>query len=56
LNEQKEMKTNNLFLLLFLMLGKMVTGTIIAGCLAYDPGQNKVPVTIFPARFWKHFP
>jgi len=26
----------------------MVTGTILAGCLGSDSGQNEVPVTIFP--------
>ncbi len=31
------------------MLGKMVTGTILAGFLENAAGQNKMPVTIFNA-------
>jgi len=35
--------------------GKMVTGAISDSCLGHVPGQNKVPVTIFPSQFWRCF-
>jgi len=39
LAEQKEMKTDNLFLShFFLVLGEMVTGTMLAGWLGNDVG------------------
>ena len=33
----------------------MVIGTILARFLENATGQNKVPATIFPSRFWKCF-
>ncbi|RLE08342.1 MAG: hypothetical protein DRJ06_04660 [Candidatus Aminicenantes bacterium] len=55
LDEHKEMRPKTYFFLIFsLVRGKMVTGTILAGSLGNVPGQNKVPVTILPSRFWRH--